>query len=129
MHQCQLSDQSSLDPLITVVPSLLKQVLNFIPISPSSFPFSSLSLLNIDHGTPIPSYFNDNHLLIHLAFILYPQLGDDALEKIARDYMDIENVEAAGSEAFAETETVAADAEEPEEESDIQILDSPHLCS
>ena len=64
-----------------------------------------------------------------MAFILYPQLGDDALEKIARDYMDIENVEAAGSEAFAETETVAAYAEEPEEETDIQILDSPHLCS
>ena len=64
-----------------------------------------------------------------MAFILYPQLGDDALEKIARYYMDIENVEAAGSEAFVETETVAADVEEPEEETDIQILDSPHLCS
>jgi hypothetical protein len=36
----------------------------------------------------VPSYFVDKHILVHLAFILSPQLGDDALEKIALDYLD-----------------------------------------
>ena len=35
----------------------------------------------------MPSYFSDRNLLVHLAFILFPQLGDNALEKIALDYL------------------------------------------
>jgi hypothetical protein len=44
----------------------------------------------MDHGTPIREYFNNSHLLIHLAFALYPQLGDHALKKITLDYLDAE---------------------------------------
>ena len=60
------------DPLIVVVPSILKEVLNFISITPASNFLSFLNLLVIDHGTLIPTYFNDQHLLIHLAFLLSP---------------------------------------------------------
>jgi hypothetical protein len=77
------------DPLLTVIPSLLREkVLNDITISPSPTPFRVISLLDIDHGTLILDYFNDPHLLIHLAFSLYPQFGDQALKKIALDYLD-----------------------------------------
>lgn len=78
------------DPLVTVVPSLLRQVLTFIPTSPSHPFLNCLTHVDLDHNTIIPTYFHDNDLLIHLAFILYPQLGDNALEKIAKVYMDVE---------------------------------------
>lgn len=60
------------DPLVTVVPSILEKVLNFIPPYIRSGIFSMLNLLDIDHGTLKPSYFNDFHALIHLAFLLHP---------------------------------------------------------
>lgn len=51
-------------------------------------------MLDIDRDTIIPSYFNDNQLLVHLAFVLFPQLGDKSLEKIVLDYDDGEDEEA-----------------------------------
>jgi hypothetical protein len=76
------------DPLITVVPSILKHVLYFFSISPPSNFLINLNIIHINEDTIIPSYFCDNELLIHLAFITFPQLGDDALKKLALDYMD-----------------------------------------
>ena len=79
------------EPLIRVIPSPLKEkVLSFIHLSPSSATFRFIELLIIDHGTLIPDYFNDSHHQIHLAFALYPQLGDHALKKITLDYVDTE---------------------------------------
>jgi hypothetical protein len=70
--------------MVIVIPSLLKeQVLNFISCIPSPAPFRSISVLDIDHNTLIPDYLNDSHLLIHLAFSLYPQFRDNALKKLA----------------------------------------------
>jgi len=63
------------DPIITVVPSFLKKVLNFIPSKPSPIFLRHLTLLDISHEIIIPSYFNDDLILGHLAFILRPQLG------------------------------------------------------
>jgi hypothetical protein len=60
------------DPLIAVVPSLLKKVLTYISIRPSSSFLDCLTYVGLDHGTLIPIYFHDNDLLIHLAFIIYP---------------------------------------------------------
>jgi hypothetical protein len=42
---------------------------------------------------PIPEYFNDSRLLIHLDFSLYPQFGDDALKKLTLDYLDTDEEE------------------------------------
>jgi hypothetical protein len=79
------------EPLISVIPSLLKEkVTNIIYISSPSAPFRFIELLIIDHSTLILDYFNDSHLLIHLAFALYPQFGDHALKKIVLDYLDTE---------------------------------------
>lgn len=97
------------DPLVAVVPSLLKQVYTFIPFSPPHSLFKSLSKLFIDHDTAIPSYFNDDHLLVHLAFLLDPQLGDQSLEKVAFDYLtdeDEEDVEGADLEILEEAPAV-----------------------
>ena len=77
------------EPLIRVVPSLLKEkVFNLIQSSLPSMTFRFIELLIMDHDTPIPDYFNDSHLLIHLAFALYPRFGDHAMKKIALDYLD-----------------------------------------
>ena len=74
---------------MTVVPSIIRKVLNFIPSNPSSNFLRFLSLLDINHNTLIPSYFNDQHLLIHLPLILHPQIGGaDALKKIGLDYLE-----------------------------------------
>ena len=71
------------DPLVTVVLSIIRKVLNFITSNPSSNFLRFLSLLDINHNTLIPSYFNDQHLLIHLALILHPQIGGaDALKNL-----------------------------------------------
>jgi hypothetical protein len=79
------------EPLIRVIPSLLKEKVPFIIYSsPSPTPFRSIEILFIDYSTPIPDYFNDSRLLIHLAFALYPQFGDQALKKIVLDYLDSE---------------------------------------
>lgn len=84
---------SSSDPMIPVVPSLIKKVPNFISACPSFISFRFLTSLDIDHETIVPSYFNDKQILIHLAFILSPQLGDNALEKLALDYLEEEEEE------------------------------------
>jgi hypothetical protein len=88
----------------------------------------------------MPSYFSDRNLLVHLAFILFPQLGDNALEKIALDYLDEEEEEedpeivveqnsddddavlnvAAGVE-YVEEDTVMRE----KEDSDLEMLDCP----
>lgn len=78
------------EPMVTVVPSLPKQVHNSISVNPSSSFLRFITLLIIDHDTIIPSYFNDPDVLIHLAFILHPQLGDIALEKLGLNYMENE---------------------------------------
>jgi hypothetical protein len=44
--------------------------------------------LHIDENTIIPSYFTDKAILVHLAFILFPQLGGNALERIGLQYLD-----------------------------------------
>jgi hypothetical protein len=81
------------DPMVTVISSLLReQVIRLIP-NPSAAPFRLVSLLDIDHSTPIPEYFDDSRLLIHLAFSLYPQFGDDALKKLALDYLEADEEE------------------------------------
>lgn len=90
------------DPLIPMVLSLLSQVLNFLTSSPSSIFLRNLILVDISHDIIIPSYFDDPQILVHIAFVLYPQLGGQALEKIALDYM-----------------------EEEEEDADLEVLDAP----
>lgn len=94
------------DPLIAVVPSLLENVWNFIPTCPNPSTFSFLNLLDIDHGTLIPSYFNDPHILIHLVFLLYPQIGGPALEKIALDYLGADEEEDVDVEVLEEAPAV-----------------------
>lgn len=113
------------DPLIIVVPSLLKKVLNIFSISPSLNFLRNLTLLDINNDTSMPSYINDPHLLVHLAFILCPQLGDHALEKIAMDYMDIEENEAIENEVVAEIEIVVVDVDETKGDADVEVLESP----
>jgi hypothetical protein len=44
--------------------------------------------LHINENTIIPSYFTDKVILVHLAFILFPQLGGNALERIGLQYLD-----------------------------------------
>lgn len=102
--QCKLPSvgpSSKSDPLITVVPSLLKKVLSFIPSSPSSIFLRNLTLLDINHDTIVSSFFNDPQILVQLAFLLHPQIGGQALEKITLDYM------------------------EEEEDADVEVLDGP----
>lgn len=76
------------DPLVTVVPSHQKKVLTFVSYNPSPIFLRHLTQLDIDHNSIIPSYFNDKIILVHLAFILTPQLGEHALKKIALHYLD-----------------------------------------
>lgn len=87
-----------------MVPSLLREVLNFFTTSPSPVFLNCLSSLYLNHDTIIPDYVNDRRLLVHLAFILFPQIGGHSLEKIALQYLDEEN-----------------------EDVDVEILDAPLL--
>lgn len=57
-------------------------------------------MLDIAHDTLIPTYFSDHSNLVHLAFLVPPQLGGQALEKIALDYLDVDD------ETDAEVEVV-----------------------
>jgi hypothetical protein len=119
------------DPLIPMIPSLLrKHVLNFISASPSPAPFEVISLLDIDQNTLIPDYFNGPHLLIHLAFFLYPQFGDQALKKIALDYMDTdvedENDMEIVDELMTDKEDVAYTIQDEEDSDiDLEVLEEP----
>jgi hypothetical protein len=68
-------------------------------------------MLDINHDTLIPSYFNDNLILVHLALLLSPQIGGcHALEKLALDYLEYEE-------------------EETESDVDIEVLEVPPLSS
>lgn len=61
------------DPLITIIPSLIKeQVMSFINVNPFTGVFNNLNMIDINLNEPIPIYFNDLKLLVHLAFISYP---------------------------------------------------------
>lgn len=121
------------DPIIPGVPSLIKQVSNFISFSPSPTFLRHLSILDINHDTLVPNYFSDRNLLVHLAFILSPQLGGPALEKIALDYFeeDEEEPEMVAQEIEEEDEMMAQEEEEPDmemeekEDSDLEMLDGP----
>jgi hypothetical protein len=108
------------DPLVAIVPSLIKQVLCFITVNPSPIFLKHLTLVDIDHNTPIPPYFNDSHLLVHLAFIPFPQLGDNAREKLTMDYMDTEE-----KEVEEKDDTEEIEVEEKDDDADIEMLDSP----
>jgi len=99
------------DPLIAVVPSILKDLLNFITIRPASSFLSFLNLLAIDHDTLIPPYFNDQRLLIHLAFLLSPQIGGSSLEKIVLDYITSDEDEVDTEMGDADAEFGEAEAE------------------
>ena len=111
------------DPLIVVVSSILKEVLNFISITPTSNFLSFLNLLVIDHGTLIPTYFNDQCLLIHLAFILSPQIGGSSLEKIVLDYVSSDDEEVDTVMGDADAEFGEAEAETENEEEEVEIPD------
>lgn len=115
------------DPLVVVVPSLLKQVINHLPIIPEPCFLRHLTLLDISHGIIIPSFFNDPHLLVHIVFIMIPQLGDNALEKVALDYMEEDE-----AEAEVDVEGLSTDAEPVEAtdnaqnaDSDVEVLEVP----
>jgi hypothetical protein len=116
------------DPLVTFVPSLVRHVLQFISVYPSPNFLRSFNALFIDHDTKIPPYFRDNHLLTHLAFIMHPQLGDNALEKIAQEYlefeengMEVEEVEV--DPVIEDTEMPADDVVEEVNNEELEILD------
>lgn len=94
------------DPLVTVIPSILQKVLHFISVNPTNSSFSSMNLLNINHGTLIPNYFNDTRLLIHLAFLLYPQISGAGLENIALDYLSADEDEDVDIEILDEAPAV-----------------------
>lgn len=59
------------------------------------------------------SFFNDRHILVHIAFLMHPQLGDNALEKLALDYVE-EDEEGAD----VDVDGTGADA-------DIEVLEVP----
>ena len=107
------------------MPSQLKKVLNYIPSSPSFNFLRSLRLFDINHDTIIPSFFNHQLILFHLALILHPQIGgDDALKKIGLDYLEEGEEGEDGADGFE-----ASDAFEGDEENDVdvEILDVPPL--
>ena len=74
-----------------------------------------------DHDTLIPPYFNDQRLLIHLAFLLSPQIGGSSLEKIVLDYItsDEDEVDTEMGDADAEF----GEAEAKNEDIEVEILD------
>jgi len=115
-----------------VIPSLIKKVILFIHTNPHFQIFKNVTNLVVDHNTLIPSYISDTPLLIHLAFILFPQLGDNALEKIALEYLENEEAE---EELEEEPEmTIAVNTYEDivmeeKEDSDVEMLDGPPLGS
>lgn len=118
------------DPLVAVVPSLLRKVLTYISIRPSPSFLKCLNHVDLDHNTLIPAYFHDNDLLVHLAFIIYPQLGDHALEKIAKDYMDLEKDVPEGGDDMSGNMNQAELVEQMDEthedaEADLEVLDAP----
>lgn len=122
------------DPIIPVVPSLIKQLSNVISSIPSPVSLRHLSLLDINHDTPVPPYFFDNRILVHLAFILTPQLGEHALEKIALDYLDEEDedLEMVIEEEEDPDKTVEVDDEpnpvlQEKDDSDLEMLDEAPL--
>jgi hypothetical protein len=78
-------------------------------------------MLDIDHSIMIPSYFNDQHLLIHLVFLLYPQIGGQVLEKIAPDYLNEED-EGEAENAIGEDDDVMTDSDD-----DLDVLEGPPL--
>jgi hypothetical protein len=91
--------------------------------------------LYLDRETIIPAFFNDKQILIHLAFILYPQLGENALEKLALEYLEDEDEEdpemvTEAKEAENAIAEVATDdpekiVEEEKSDSDLEMLDNP----
>ena len=89
-----IGPSSKSDPLITIVPYLLKKILSFIPSSSSSIFLRNLTLLDINHDTIVSCFFNDPQILVQLAFLLHPQIGGQALEKITLDYMEEEEEDA-----------------------------------
>ena len=74
-----------------------------------------------DHDTLIPPYFNDQRLLVQLAFLLSPQIGGSSLEKIVLDYItsDEDEVDTEMGDADAEF----GEAEAKNEDIEVEILD------
>jgi len=86
-----------------------------------------LSIIDLNHDLPILSYFADDQLLIHLAFILYPQLGDNSLEKIALDYMKQEDVAVVTDVPMVDEAPIEEEEPmEPEDaDVDLEVLNAP----
>ena len=88
-------------------------------------------MLNINHDTHVPSYFTYNQILVHLAFILSPQLGEQALEKIALDSFEEEDEEPEMMAQEEEEPNMVQEEEDPDmvtqekEDSDLEMLDGP----
>jgi len=76
-----------------------------------------------DHDTLIPPYFNDQRLLIHLAFLLSPQIGGSSLEKIVLDYITSDEDEVDTEMGDADAEFGEAEAEAKNEDEEVEILD------
>ena len=76
-----------------------------------------------DHDTLIPPYFNDQRLLIHLAFLLSPQIGGSSLEKIVLDYITSDEDEVDTEMGDADAEFGEAEAEAKNEDIEVEILD------
>lgn len=121
---------SAADSLITVVPSLLREIQNFISSNPSLVFLRNLSLLDTNLDTIIPPYFVDKPILVHLAFLVTPQLGGQALEKIALDYLE-EDAETDADVVVTddqEMEEVAVEddkAQQEDDDQDVVLLDVP----
>jgi hypothetical protein len=78
-------------------------------------------MLDIDHSIMIPSYFNDQRLLIHIAFLIYPQIGGHVLEKIALDYLNEED-EGEAENAIGEDDDAMTDSDDY-----LEVLEGPPL--
>jgi hypothetical protein len=118
-----------------VIPSLIKQVYYSLLASPSPVFLRHLNLLHIDENTIIPSYFTDKVILVHLAFILFPQLGGNALERIGLQYLDEDDEGSEHAEMKAANlvvdEEMMIDEENTElvmqekDDSDLELLEVP----
>lgn len=122
-----ITGPSGSDPMITVIPSLIRQVSNFIPSSPSPCFLRDLNLIYLSDDTLIPSYFSDKKLLVHIAFLLHPKLGGQDLEKEALIYLEEDEEEP--EMMIEEDEYYLAghdgDASQHEDDSDLEVLEGP----
>lgn len=106
------------EPMVTVIPSLVRQVMNFIHATPSSIFLRFVTLIDIDDSTIIPAYFNDPLLLIRIASISDPQLveGNETLEQLARSYNLLDDSDDEGEKQEPSVDVEMEDGEEDTED-------------